>query len=56
MNWLMRQVLLICLNMTSNHGRFAWDIRVNNDLLQVGDDAIRLFPSCRYCRLTLGMS
>ena len=31
------------LKYDSSHGRFAWDIRVNNDLLQVGDDAIRLF-------------
>ncbi|MBC8953984.1 erythrose-4-phosphate dehydrogenase [Xenorhabdus sp. PB62.4] len=31
------------LKYDSSHGRFAWDIRLNNDLLQVGDDSIRLF-------------
>ena len=31
------------LKYDSSHGRFAWDVRINNDLLQVGDDSIRLF-------------
>ncbi|MBS9428662.1 erythrose-4-phosphate dehydrogenase [Photorhabdus luminescens] len=31
------------LKYDSSHGRFAWDVRLNNDLLQVGDDNIRLF-------------
>lgn len=31
------------LKYDSSHGRFAWDIRLNDPLLQVGDDAIRLF-------------
>ncbi|PHM36761.1 glyceraldehyde-3-phosphate dehydrogenase [Xenorhabdus mauleonii] len=31
------------LKYDSSHGRFAWDVRLNNDLLQVGDDSIRLF-------------
>ena len=31
------------LKYDSSHGRFAWDVRLNGDLLQVGDDSIRLF-------------
>ncbi|MCT8342117.1 MULTISPECIES: erythrose-4-phosphate dehydrogenase [Photorhabdus] len=31
------------LKYDSSHGRFAWDVRLNNDVLQVGDDNIRLF-------------
>ncbi|OTA20347.1 glyceraldehyde-3-phosphate dehydrogenase [Xenorhabdus beddingii] len=31
------------LKYDSSHGRFAWDVRLNNDVLQVGDDSIRLF-------------
>ncbi|MGJ0625569.1 erythrose-4-phosphate dehydrogenase [Xenorhabdus bovienii] len=31
------------LKYDSSHGRFAWDVRLNNSLLQVGDDSIRLF-------------
>ncbi|MQL48854.1 MULTISPECIES: erythrose-4-phosphate dehydrogenase [Photorhabdus] len=31
------------LKYDSSHGRFVWDVRLNNDLLQVGDDNIRLF-------------
>ncbi|MGG4608158.1 erythrose-4-phosphate dehydrogenase [Providencia sp. Me31A] len=31
------------LKYDSSHGRFAWDVRLNGDLLQVGDDNIRLF-------------
>ncbi|NHB90640.1 erythrose-4-phosphate dehydrogenase [Photorhabdus cinerea] len=31
------------LKYDSSHGRFSWDVRLNNDLLQVGDDNIRLF-------------
>lgn len=31
------------LKYDSSHGRFAWDVRLNNDLLLVGDDQIRLF-------------
>ncbi len=31
------------LKYDSSHGRFAWDVRLNNELLQVGDDTIRLF-------------
>lgn len=31
------------LKYDSSHGRFAWDVRLNGSLLQVGDDNIRLF-------------
>ncbi|WP_275075937.1 erythrose-4-phosphate dehydrogenase [Providencia rettgeri] len=31
------------LKYDSSHGRFAWDVRLNGPLLQVGDDNIRLF-------------
>lgn len=31
------------LKYDSSHGRFAWDVRLNGTLLQVGDDNIRLF-------------
>lgn len=31
------------LKYDSSHGRFAWDVRLNGALLQVGDDNIRLF-------------
>lgn len=31
------------LKYDSSHGRFAWDVRLNGMLLQVGDDNIRLF-------------
>ncbi len=31
------------LKYDSSHGRFAWDVRLQGNLLQVGDDMIRLF-------------
>lgn len=31
------------LKYDSSHGRFAWDVRLSGELLQVGDDNIRLF-------------
>ncbi|HEC8328706.1 erythrose-4-phosphate dehydrogenase [Providencia vermicola] len=39
------------LKYDSSHGRFAWDVRLNGSLLQVGDDNIRLFHQTDICDL-----
>ena len=39
------------LKYDSSHGRFAWDVRLNGALLQVGDDTIRLFHEADICSL-----
>ncbi|UBX47665.1 erythrose-4-phosphate dehydrogenase [Providencia alcalifaciens] len=39
------------LKYDSSHGRFAWDVRLNGDQLQVGDDSMRLFHQADISKL-----
>ncbi|MGP1923468.1 MAG: erythrose-4-phosphate dehydrogenase [Arsenophonus sp. NEOnobi-MAG3] len=39
------------LKYDSSHGRFAWDVRLNNDLLVVGNDSIHLFHQSKIEKL-----